>query len=173
MNIDFIERKVLKEKPSLPDLRFGKYFTDYMFVMDYDTEWKDFRIIPYESMSIDPASIVLHYGIETFEGMKAYRKNDEIYLFRPEMNARRLNKSNIRLCMPSIDKEIFIKAIESLLNIEKDWIPNEIGYSLYLRPFVIAIDESLAVKKSKKYRFVIICSPVPNYYFIGNDLMNF
>ena len=172
MKIDFVERKVLKEKPSLSDLRFGKYTTDYMFMMDYDTEWKNPRIVPYEPISIDPSSMVLHYAIETFEGMKAYRKNDEIYLFRPEMNASRINKSNTRLCIPTIDEDIFIEAIETLLNIEKDWIPNEIGYSLYLRPFVIGLDASLAVKKSRKYRFMIIASPVPNYYFKGNDLMN-
>ena len=104
--------------------------------------------------------------------MKAYRKDDEVYLFRPEMNARRINKSNSRLCIPSIDEDVFIKAIETLLTIEKDWIPNVVGYSLYLRPFVIGVDESLAVKKSRKYKFMIIASPVPNYYFIGNDLMD-
>ena len=172
MKIEFIERSVLKEKPLYSDLRFGKYFTDYMFVMDYENEWKNPRIIPYEPISIDPASIVLQYAVQTFEGMKAYRNDDEIYLFRPEMHAKRLNKSNHRLCIPAIDEDIFIEAVESLVKIEKDWIPDEIGYSLYLRPFIIGIDESLAVKKSRKYQFIIVASPVPNYYFLGNDLMN-
>ena len=172
MEIKFEKRNVLKEKPNLSDLRFGKYMSDYMFVMDYDSEWKNPRIVPYEPISIDPASIVLQYSTQTFEGMKAYRHHDELYLFRPRMNAKRLNRSNSRLCIPMIDEDVFIEAVESLVKIEKDWIPDEIGYSLYLRPFIIGLDESLAVKKSRKYQFIIVASPVPNYYFLGNDLMN-
>ena len=153
----FEKRKLLKEKPALSDLRFGKYFTDYMFVMDYEDGRYDPRIIPYEPIRLDPASIVLHYAIETFEGMKAYRKQDEIYLFRPHMNSKRLNKSNSRLCIPIIDEDLFIEAIETLVRVEKEWIPDQVGYSLYIRPFVISTDESLGVKQSNKYKFIFIC----------------
>lgn len=172
MKIKFEERKALKEKPKLSDLKFGKYTSDYMFVMDYDSKWKNPRIIPYEPISIDPASMVLHYATQTFEGMKAYRKDDEIYLFRPKMHAKRLNRSNTRLSIPTINEDIFLEVLHEFLKIEKDWIPNTVGYSLYLRPFVIALDPSLGVKKSKKYKFMIIASPVSNYYFKGHELMD-
>ena len=172
MQIKIIQRDVLKEKPKLDDLKFGKYFTDYMFIMDYDEKWKDARIVPFDSINLNPASLVFHYAIESFEGMKAYRNNENIYLFRPEMNAIRFNRTNKRLTLPMIDENIFLEAINEFLRIEKDWIFNKVGYSLYLRPFMIATEETLGLKMSKKACFMMIASPVPNYYFKGNELMN-
>ena len=110
MNIRIEKSKVLKEKPDSSTLGFGKYFSDHMFVMDY-TEgigWHDERIVPYGPIPMSPASMVFHYAQETFEGLKAYKNKDgQILLFRPEMNARRLNKSNERLCIPEIPEEMF------------------------------------------------------------------
>ena len=114
MEIKFIERAQLKEKPDQKNLGFGAYMTDYMFVMDWDREqgWHDARIEPHEPISLMPACVTLHYAQETFEGMKAYRtKEGKIQLFRPEMNARRMIRSNERLCMPAFPEEMFIEAV--------------------------------------------------------------
>ena len=103
MDIRFVKRDKLKEKPDQSDLGFGKYMTDYMFVMDWTKEdgWVDARIVPHEPISLDPACVTLHYAQETFEGLKAYRtKEGKIQLFRPHMNAKRMIVSNERLCMP-------------------------------------------------------------------------
>ena len=124
MEIKFIEREQLQEKPDQKKLGFGKYFTDYMFVMDYDEGigWHDATIMPYGPIPMSPATVVLHYAQETFEGLKAYRRADgEIQLFRPEMNARRMINSNERLCMATIPEDMFIEAINALVKVEKDW----------------------------------------------------
>ena len=108
MDIRFEKREHLQEKPDQKNLGFGKHFTDYMFVMDWDKEqgWHDAAIVPYGGIPMDPATMVLHYAQETFEGMKAYRTAEgKIQLFRPEMNARRMIKSNERLCMPGVPEE--------------------------------------------------------------------
>ena len=113
MEIRFEERKQLKEKPDQKNLGFGKYMTDYMFVMDWTSTdgWTDARIVPHEPIALDPACVVLHYAQETFEGLKAYRtKEGRIQLFRPEMNARRMIRSNERLCMPAFPEEMFVQA---------------------------------------------------------------
>lgn len=166
MNIKFEQANSLKEKPK-GSLGFGKNFTDYMFVMDWDEKqkWHDFRIVPYAPMVIDPAAMVLHYAQETFEGLKAYRgKNGEIFLFRPEMNAKRFMKSNDRMCMPQVPEEMFIEAIKELVKVEEDWIPTGDGESLYIRPFMYANEVALGVDQANSYRFMIILSPVGAYY---------
>lgn len=166
MEIKFEKAEKLKEKPQ-GNLVFGQKFTDYMFVMDWkkDKGWHDARIIPYAPLEIDPAMMVLHYAQETFEGLKAYKSDDgKVYLFRPEMNARRFANSNKRMCMPEMPEDIFIKAVEELVKIEKDWIPNGDGESLYIRPFMFAYESSLGVKVADSYRFMIILSPVGAYY---------
>ena len=170
MDIRFEKRAQLKEKPDQKNLGFGKYMTDYMFVMDWDKEngWTDARIVPHEGMVLDPAGVVLHYAQETFEGMKAYRRDDgKIQLFRPEMNARRMIKSNERLCMPAFPEEMFVEAVKELVKVERDWVPSEPETSPYIRPFMFATESSLGVHMASSYKFVIICCAVGAYYKEG------
>lgn len=156
---------------SLPDkddpLSFGKIFTDHMFVMEYQTDkgWYDPKIIPYQPICLEPSAMVFHYGQEMFEGLKAYKAKDgRILLFRPDMNAKRTNRTNKRLCMPEIPEEDFIQAIKELVKMDKAWIPTKEGTSLYIRPFVIATSPFLGVRPSYSYKFIIILSPVGAYY---------
>ncbi|MBE6590818.1 MAG: branched-chain amino acid aminotransferase [Ruminococcaceae bacterium] len=160
-----------KQKPAPGEkLGFGHVFTDHMFVMNY-TEgkgWHDARIVPFERISLSPAAMVFHYGQEMFEGMKAYKdEKGNAYLFRPDMNAKRANDSNDRLCIPRIPEEDFVQAVEEVVKVEKDWIPTDPGTSLYIRPFIIATDEFLGVAPSKTYLFIIILSPSGAYYASG------
>jgi len=138
-----------------------------MFVMEYETGkgWHDGRIVPYGPISLDPAAAVFHYGQEMFEGMKAYRTPDRrVQLFRPYMNAERVRKSCERMCMPDMDPDLFVDAIKALVDVERDWIPEKAGTSLYIRPFIIADDAFLGVHPANHYIFIIICSPVGPYY---------
>ncbi|WP_047150978.1 branched-chain amino acid aminotransferase [Aneurinibacillus tyrosinisolvens] len=156
-----------KQKPDQNNLGFGQYFTDHMFLMDYTGEkgWHDPRIVPYAPLMLDPASMVFHYGQTVFEGLKAYKAaNEQILLFRPDKNMKRINISNQRLSMPPIDGDFVIKAIKELVSIEKDWIPDEEGTSLYIRPFIIATEPCLGVRPSNHYHFIVILSPVGAYY---------
>ncbi len=165
-----IERaKTLKEKPDFSNLGFGKYFTDHMFVMKYTNElgWHDAKIVPFDYIPIHPASTVLHYGAEIFEGMKAYRMADGYQMFRPIENVRRMNDSAERLCLPTLDEEFTIKALTELINIDYDWIPDKPGTSLYIRPFMFGNDEALGVHAVHNATFVIILSPVGSYYKEG------
>ncbi|AGK54281.1 branched-chain amino acid aminotransferase [Bacillus sp. 1NLA3E] len=160
----------LKEKPNPNNLGFGKVFTDHMFMMDY-TEgkgWHDPQIIPYQPISLDPSSVVFHYGQTVFEGLKAYRTKDQkILLFRPEKNFQRLNLSNDRLCIPNIDEGLALEALKKLVWLERDWIPTAEGTSLYIRPFIISTQPYLGVHPSSHYKFMIIMSPVGSYYKEG------
>ena len=143
MEIRFEKSSHLKEKPDQKNLGFGKYMTDYMFVMDWDKDkdWHDARIVPYEPVTLDPACVVLHYAQETFEGLKAYRTAEgKIQLFRPQMNDRRRSKSNARLCMPAFPEEMFVEAVKALVKVEEDWVPSEPDTSLYIRPFMFATE---------------------------------
>ncbi|MBE6008070.1 MAG: branched-chain amino acid aminotransferase [Lachnospiraceae bacterium] len=163
-------RKDLKEKPDMSNLGFGNYYTDHMFVMDYTDGigWHDARIVPNEPFMMNPACMVLHYGQTTFEGLKAYKgKNGQIRLFRPEKNMERLNRSNDRVCIPQFDGPFVVEAIKKLVKIEEEWIPTEPGTSLYIRPFVIAMDNHVGVHPSHTYRFFVILSPVGSYYAEG------
>ena len=165
--IEFIKRENLKPKPKDDELGFGQIFTDYMFTMKYtrDEGWGDMKIVPYGPFSMDPSSMVLHYGQAIFEGMKAYRKSDgDILTFRAMDNFDRLNRSARRVCMPEINPDLAWKALETLLDIERDWVPSSKGTSLYIRPFMIATDPYLGVRPSDTYRFFIILSPVGAYY---------
>lgn len=151
-------------------LGFGKYFTDHMFILDYDEGqgWHDARIIPYGPISLDPSASVLHYAQECFEGLKAYRTADnKIQLFRPDCNARRMQNTMERLCMPTIPVEDFVQAVKALVEVEKDWVPHSEGASLYIRPFAIATMAKLGVHASTSYQFIIICSPSGAYYAAG------
>ncbi|MBB4823679.1 branched-chain amino acid aminotransferase [Sporosarcina luteola] len=159
-----------KEKPAADQLAFGTIFTDHLFTMDYTAGkgWHDAKIKPYEPISLDPAAIVFHYGQTVFEGLKAYvTENQEVVLFRPEENMKRLNRSNDRLCMPQIDEEFALHALKELIRIDKDWIPAKEGTSLYIRPFIFATQPYLGVAPSASYTFMIILSPVGAYYKEG------
>ncbi|MBE6924716.1 MAG: branched chain amino acid aminotransferase, partial [Ruminococcaceae bacterium] len=152
-----------KEKPAPGQkLGFGKIFTDHMFAMNY-TEgkgWHDPRIEPFQNISLSPAAMVYHYGQEMFEGLKAYKnENGEVFLFRPDMNAKRTNATNDRLVIPQLPVEDFVQAVSAVVDVDRDWIPTEPGTSLYIRPFIIATDEFLGVAPSKTYLFMVILSP--------------
>ena len=138
-----IKREVLKEKPDFKNLGFGRIFTDYMFVMDYEEGkgWINPRIEPYGPISLEPSAMIFHYGQETFEGLKAYKnEKGEVRMFRMKDNLKRLNRSNDRMGMPEIDVDFVFEAIKTLVDLERDWIPTLPETSLYVRPFVIATD---------------------------------
>lgn len=140
MKIEIIKTATPKEKPDSANLGFGKIFTDHMFVMNFSREegWHDAKIIPFGKFEIHPASTVLHYGSEIFEGLKAYRREDgEVQLFRPIENIRRMNQSAERLCLPQIDEEMAMEILETFVSCEKDWTPSAPGTSLYLRPLYV------------------------------------
>lgn len=167
MDISITKTSCPKEKPDSSALGFGKIFTDHMFVMDYSREkgWHDARIVPFGNISIHPASTVLHYGSEIFEGLKAYRRADGVVqLFRPMENIRRMNASAERLCLPQIDENEAMHILKTFVSLEQDWTPSAPGTSLYLRPFMFGNDESLGVHAVHNARFMIIASPVGSYY---------
>ncbi|MBR1684633.1 MAG: branched-chain amino acid aminotransferase [Clostridia bacterium] len=161
----------LKEKPQDESkLGFGRIFTDHMFIMDYEAGkgWFDPRIVPYQNFSMDPASVVLHYGQAIFEGTKCYRRQDGgLQLFRPAANMARMSRSAERMGMPALDEELALEGLKELVKVEQDWVPHQDGTSLYIRPTMISSDVQLGVHASKTYRFFIICSPVGSYYKNG------
>ncbi|HEY6007588.1 MAG TPA: branched-chain amino acid aminotransferase [Geobacteraceae bacterium] len=162
-----------KKKAKFADeskLVFGRTFTDRMFLVEWKAGqgWVDARIEPYAPFVLDPACLVFHYAQEIFEGLKAYKWRDgTVTLFRPEMNARRFIRSADRLCMPEVPEELFLKGIEELVRLERDWIPASEGTSLYIRPAMIAVEPVLGVKPSDHYYFFVIMSPVGAYYASG------
>ena len=159
-----------KPKPDPSTLVFGRTFTDHMFLMDYTAGqgWHDGRIVPYGPIALEPSAMVFHYAQEVFEGLKAYRTADgAVQLFRPIDNARRLNDSCERLCIPPIPEEDFVNAVKTLVSVDADWVPDVPGTSLYIRPFIIATDPSLGVHASHSYVFCIITGPVGAYYAEG------
>ncbi len=160
-----------KAKPAENELAFGRFFMDHMLLMDYTPEvqaWHNARIVPYAPFAMSPASLVLHYGQEVFEGMKAYRRKDhKIGLFRPQDNISRLNDSCRRLCIPELPADDVFEALCELIRIDQDWIPKGDGTSLYIRPTVIASEASLGVKVSSSYTFFVIAGPVGAYYAEG------
>ena len=148
------------------NLGFGKNFTDHMLMMDYsvDKGWYDAKIVPYQQLSLDPATMVLHYGQAIFEGLKAYRADDGVRLFRPMENVKRLNRSAERMSIPVLPEDKVYEAMTDLIRLEADWIPQSEGASLYVRPTVIATDPFLGVSASKTYLFFVILSPSGAYY---------
>lgn len=148
------------------NLSFGSIFTDHMFVCDYkDGNWQTPKIVPYQSITIAPSARVFHYGQAVFEGMKAYKDdNDKIWLFRPDENFHRINKSSKRLAIPEFPEEYFFEGLKSLLKLDSAWIQKGAGNSLYVRPFVIATEPSVLASPSAEYKFMIICSPAQSYY---------
>ncbi|MDR1464961.1 MAG: branched-chain amino acid aminotransferase [Oscillospiraceae bacterium] len=157
-----------KQKPAdQSKLGFGLYYTDHMFLMNYDRGrgWHSGRIVPYAPLALDPAAMCLHYGQEVFEGLKAYRGADgKIRLFRPDKNMARLNLSNDRLCIPPIDEALAVEAVKELVLADEDWIPAQDGTSLYIRPFIFAVDAHIGVRPADHLLFCVILSPVGAYY---------
>lgn len=165
--IDIVKAKTSKiDKVDFDNLVFGKVFTDHMFFCDYENgQWQQPKITPYGPMSMDPSARVFHYGQAVFEGMKAYRDNNgEVFLFRPQQNFERINKSAARLAIPEFPKDYFFEGLTTLLKLDKEWVKSGKGNSLYIRPFVIATEPAISASPANNYRFMIICSPAKAYY---------
>ena len=147
-------------------VRFGEIFTDHMFECNFKNgEWESPIIKPYSPLKLDPSTHVFHYGQAIFEGMKGYKdKDDQVWLFRPKDNYERLKKSCIRMHIPVLPEEYFFEGLNKLVSIDKDWVPNELGSSMYIRPFVFSSSTMLAASPSLDYKFLIICSPGGAYY---------
>ncbi len=146
---------------------FGKFFTDHMFVADYrDGKWHDPRIVPFQRLSLHPATSALHYGQAIFEGLKAFhhQPTGRPALFRVEDNWRRMNRSAQRMCMPELPRELFVDAIYEWLSIDAEWVPKKEGTSLYIRPFMFATDEYVGIRPSETYTYIIFGSPSGPYY---------
>lgn len=159
-----------KARPDESQLGFGRHFTDHMLVVDYEQGrgWHDARIVPYGPLSLDPAASVLHYGQELFEGMKAFRgEDDKIRLFRPDKNCERMAEGARRICMPSLEPKMMEELVAELIRVEADWVPRSPGTSLYIRPTMIATEAFLGVRPSAKYTFYVILSPVGSYFAGG------
>ncbi len=159
-----------KKKPDWNNLGFGKQFTDYMFAMQWNSKkgWHDAEIRPYGSLTLDPAAMVFHYAQEIFEGLKAYCAQDgSIILFRPVDNLNRLNRSALRMCMPEIPAQAVLEALKQMIDLDRDWVPNTPGASLYIRPTMIATEAAVGLHPSNEYIFFIICCPVGAYYAEG------
>ena len=156
--------------PAEDKLGFGKVFTDHMFIMDYDEAqgWHDARIVPFGRIDLHPASTVLHYGAEIFEGLKAYRRADGgVQLFRPMENIKRMNRSAERMSLPEIPEADMLEILETFVKLEERFAPKSFGTSLYLRPFTFGNDETLGVHAVKRATFMLIASPSGSYYAEG------
>ena len=145
---------------------FGKVYSDHMFISDYyKGQWHDFRIEPYDLLSFTPGSAILHYGQSVFEGLKAYKnESGDVLVFRPEMNFQRLNQSAVRMCIPEISEDIYMDGLTELLKLDKNWVPELPNTSLYIRPYIFALDEYIGIRPSDNYKFIIFTCPVGAYY---------
>lgn len=148
------------------NLPFGRQFTDHMFECDFiNGKWQTPKIKPYQALTIDPSARVFHYGQAVFEGMKAYKDDqDDVWLFRPDENFRRINISAERLAMPAFPEDYFFEGLKTLVDLDRDWVQKGQGNSLYLRPFIIATEPAIAAAPAEEYKFMIICSPAKAYY---------
>ncbi len=145
---------------------FGDTFIDHMVICEYDNgKWGDVKVVPYGPLNFTPAMMGVNYGQACFEGMKAYKdENGQVFLFRPEKNFERINKSAKRLAMPEVTKEIFIDGLKALVDIDREWVPQGVGKSLYIRPLIFATEEVLKARVSNKYLFAIVATPAKSYY---------
>ena len=168
MEIKIMKNPNPKEKPADESkLGFGKVFTDHMFLMDWDIDrgWHDARIVPYGPLSLSPACTALHYALEVFEGLKAYRTADgKIQMFRPYENAKRRVNSADRIGVPSVDPEDFVTAVRTLVELDKDWVPHSEGTSLYIRPVIFGDDSNVGLHTLRHAIFMIILAPSGMYY---------
>ena len=165
MNIRPIEKSKLGTV-DFDNLDFGSTFSDYMFVCDYaNGSWGEPEIVPYAPLQLDPSASALHYGQAIFEGMKAYKDDKgDVFLFRPDQNIKRLNKSAERLAIPQFPEKLFLEGLHKLIDLERDWVQPGVGNSLYVRPFVFASEPCVQASPAKQYRLLIICTPVSSYY---------
>lgn len=165
INITKVESSKLNDI-NLENIPFGKYFTDHMLEVDFeDGEWKNAEIKPYQPLLLDPSTAALHYGQAIFEGIKAYKNNKgEAFIFRPLDNFKRFNISAERMQMPQVPEELFMEGMRQLIELDKNWIPNQPDHSLYIRPFMFSNDEMIGVRSSDKYKFMVILSPTGPYY---------
>lgn len=166
INIDQKVFDLIKAYKPEGDFGFGKLMCPVMITCDYKNgSWGKLDVIPYAPLMIDPAAKVLHYAQEIFEGLKAYKNDDdEVFLFRPDMNAKRFNNSALRMAMPEFPVEYFVESNKLITSLCHDIVPKEVGASLYLRPFMIATEPTLGVKPSNEYKYVLIASPAANYF---------
>lgn len=148
------------------NLSFGSVFTDHLFECDYiNGEWQKPVIKPYKPFLLDPSAKVFHYGQAIFEGMKAYKDdNDDVWLFRPDENYKRFNKSAVRMAMPEVPEDIFMDGLNQLINLDSEWVKKGKGNTLYIRPFMIATGTGVIANPSDDYKFMIILSPTKSYY---------
>lgn len=148
------------------NLIFGANFTDHMFVCDYlDGKWQNPHIQPYGDLTISPAAKVFHYGQAIFEGMKAFKDDQEnIFMFRPDQNIQRFNKSSVRLAIPEFPEDLFMHALNDLIRLDKEWVKPGFGNALYIRPFVIATQPGVLASPSNQYKFILLLSPVQSYF---------
>ena len=170
MNIRFEQAASLKAKPDIDKVTFGSVYSDYMFVMNYNVDkgWYDPRIVPFQNISLSPASIVLNYALEIFEGLKAYRTDaGKIQMFRVDENGKRFENSAARMALPVLPYADFVEAVEALAKVEKDWVPTKPNTSLYFRPVMIATNPDLSLHGCTDVLFYIFCSPVGSYYAGG------
>jgi len=167
LEIDIVKANSSKiDTVDFENIAFGNVFTDHMLVCDYkDGAWQKPIIKPYEPFMIDPSAKVFHYGQAIFEGMKAYKDdNDDVWLFRPDENFHRFNKSAVRMAMPEVPEDIFIEGLKTIIDLERNWVKKGLGNTLYIRPFMIAIGSGVIAQPSTQYRFMIILSPAKAYY---------
>lgn len=164
--IEIEELTEFKSKPVDSDLKFGREFTDRMFLRQYkDGVWQDGKIIKYQNFSLPPSTMVFHYGQEIFEGLKAFSQiNGQRVMFRPDENAKRFKKSALRMVMPPIEEDYFLESTRLLIELEKEWVPKKRGTALYIRPTMIATEPALGVHPSDKYYFFTILSPSGPYF---------
>ena len=165
IDIQLIEQSKI-DSVDFNNLTFGRTFTDHMLVCNFaDGKWQTPQIKPYGPMLFEPSARVFHYGQAVFEGMKAFKDdNDDVFLFRPDENFSRINKSAERLAMPHVPEDVFTKGLKKLLEVDNDWIKKGFGNSLYIRPFIIATEGAIAASPAEEYQFIIICSPAQSYY---------
>ena len=167
LEIDIVKATSSKiDSVDFENLLFGNIFTDHMLICDFkEGAWQKPIIKPYEPFLIDPSAKVFHYGQAIFEGMKAYKdENDAVWLFRPDENFARFNKSAVRMAMPEVPEDVFIDGLKTILEIDKEWVKKGLGNTLYIRPFMIAIGSGVIAQPSTQYRFMIILSPAKSYY---------
>jgi branched-chain amino acid aminotransferase len=170
MELTIVKTENPKTMPPESELGFGKHFTDHMLVVEWSAEqgWYDAKILPFGRISLHPASTVLHYGAEIFEGLKAYRREDGgVQLFRPMENVKRMNRSAERMSLPTMDEGEMLSLIEQFVKLEERFVPHSFGTSLYLRPFLFGNDECLGVHAVHRATFMLIASPSGSYYKEG------
>ncbi len=145
---------------------FGKDFSDHMLIAEYENgKWSEMKIVPYGPISVTPAAMSFHYGQAIFEGMKAFKnEEDEVFLFRPDKNLERFNKSAERLNMPQVPDEFFMEGIQALIDIDRQWVPKKQNTSLYIRPTMFATEEAVSARSSEKFIFAVLTAYAPAYY---------